>query len=192
MTSAIDRSKCRVDSEQECRRLRIRSPVQDIGGFRIQSRIVGDGKEILGGYVHAPARSQGITDLEVFEAKIRRIFHKNARFLAAAVVVEGGAGNGVAGAFAMPGPQDRDAMVEGTAVVIRYLFGIVVFVDAPYALKEQRHTETAITAGYVQTVREFGNRIADERPFVMVDFSIAIQVLESDVARLLWRVRRSK
>src|SRR5207249_2765429 len=111
MTSAIDRSKCRVDSEQECRRLRIRSPVQDIGGFRIQSRIVGDGKEILGGYVHAPARSQGITDLEVFEAKIRRIFHKNARFLAAVVIV---------------------------------------------------------------------------------DFAIAIQVLESDVARLLWRIHRSE
>src|SRR5213592_2273085 len=144
MTSAIDRSKCRVDSEQECHRLRIRSPVQDIGGFRIQSRIVGDGKNVLGGDVQAPGRSQGIAELEVLEAKIRRIFHKDARFLAAAVVVEGGTGNGVTGACAMPGAQDRDAMVEGTAIVIRYLLGIVVFVDSPYTLKEQRHTETMI------------------------------------------------
>src|SRR6266536_2680870 len=91
MTSAIDRSKCRVDAEQEGRRLWIRSPVQDIGRFRIQSRIVGDGKEILGGYVQAPARSHRKSKLDVFQAKIRSVLHKNARFLAAAVVVEGGA-----------------------------------------------------------------------------------------------------
>src|SRR6266498_1781467 len=153
----MDRSKGRADSEEECHRLRIRSPVQDVGGFRIQSRIVRDCKQILGGYVQAPRRSHGISDLEVFEAKIRSILHKNARFLAAAIVVEGGAGNGVTGAFAMPGPQDRDAMVEGTAIVIRYLFGVVVFVDSPYALKEHRHTETMIAAEQVQTVREFWN-----------------------------------
>src|SRR6266516_4831045 len=64
MTSAIDRSKCRVDAEQEGRRLWIRSPVQDIGRFRIQSRIVGDGKEILGGYVQAPARSHRKSKLD--------------------------------------------------------------------------------------------------------------------------------
>src|ERR1041384_4265848 len=140
MTSAVDRSKRRVDAEQECRRLRIRSPVQDIGGFRIQSRIVGDGKQILGGYVHAPARSHGIADLEVFETKIRSIFHKDARFLAAAIVMEGGAGNRDAGAFAAQGAQDRIAVVEGTAIVVRYLLGIVVFVDSPDTLKEHRHT----------------------------------------------------